>query len=127
MASGYAFSALAGTANVAQLTAYASLTYGSTITWAVGSAPAANAVVTLTGTTAGLNLTGLVVGGSYVLRIKQDSTGGRLMTLGTGCTWIVANGGHGAIALTTTGGATDLLSFTYDGTNCMAALLPNLN
>lgn len=108
---------------------YATLTDGTPITWATGGIRLPNATVTLnhaTGTRA-LNMTGLVSGASGVLVIKQDSTGGALMTLGTGCTWKVSGGGAGTITLTSAANAIDVLAFSYDGTNCYANLQPNFN
>ncbi len=101
-------------------------------TFAAASAPRAGAVVTVTnGTSTTFSPTGLVKWGSYVVRILQDATGGGVtFTLGTGGTcsaWKVSGGGSGAITLTATANAMDLLSFTYDGTNCLATLGANLN
>ncbi len=105
---------------------YDAQTDGATITWAIGSVLNANASVTLGGNRT-LNITGPVIGGSYVLKITQDGTGSRTLALGTGCTWKVVNGGAGAITPTTTAGAIDLLIFTYDGTNCFATLSKGYN
>src|SRR5262249_2313799 len=77
----------------------ATLTDAATITWAIGSFTLANATVTLGGNRT-LNITNPISGGTYILRILQDGTGGRTLALGTGCTWKVANGGAGAITLT---------------------------
>ena len=105
---------------------FATLTDGATITWAIGSVPYANATVTIAGNRT-LNLTGLVNGGQYVLRLVQDATGSRGLTLGTGCTWKVSGGGAGAITPSTTANAIDVLAFTYDGTNCYANFNKNFN
>jgi hypothetical protein len=107
---------------------FSSLTDSSSVTWAIASAQVANANLTLAhGTsTRSLNLTGLVNGGSYVVILKQDSTGGAAATLGTGCTWY--EGGSAGftnittLALTTTASAINVLAFTYDGTNCYSNL-----
>ena len=103
-----------------------------TITWAIASvlnAQATSTFTTHTGT-ATLDVTGPVIGGNYVWKLIQDSTGGITATLGTGCTWLVANGGtpSGAhvITLTNAASAIDVLTFTYDGTNCLANMLYNL-
>jgi hypothetical protein len=114
---------------VAVSSAYPAVTDGVPISWNLGSAAVTNGIVTLAHTTATrpLNLTNLVNGGFYTLLIKQDSTGGALMTLGTGCTWKVFNGGAGAIVLTASANATDLMTFTYDGTNCWTSVLNNGN
>lgn len=106
--------------------AFATQTDGATITWAIASAIVANAVVTLGGNRT-LNITNPVNGGMYVLRVVQDGTGSRGLTLGTGCTWKVISGGAGAITPTTTAAAIDILAFTYDGTNCYATFGKNYN
>lgn len=74
-----------------------------------------------------LNLTGLVNGGIYTLWIKQDSTGGEGLTLGTGCTWKVAGGGSGAITPSVGANAVDVLYFTYDGSSCLLNFIKNFN
>jgi hypothetical protein len=109
--------------------AFATLTDASTVTWAIASRLVANANLTFTthGGSRTLNLTGLVNGGSYVLWIKQDGTGGEGLTLGTGCTWKVSNGGGGAIHPSTGANVTDVLAFTYDGTNCYLNFNLNFN
>jgi hypothetical protein len=53
-------------------------------------------------------------GGRYVLILKQDSTGSRLVTWPAAVLW--PNGG-GAPTLSTTGSKSDLFTFFYDGTN----------
>jgi hypothetical protein len=107
---------------------FATVTDGSPATWAIGSATVANATLTLVHATStrAINLTGLVNGGSYVLILKQDSTGGAAATLGSGCTWY-EGGSAGFTALTTlaltaTASAINILAFTYDGTNCYSNL-----
>ncbi len=109
--------------------AFGALTDGATVTWAIGSSPLANAALTFTthGGSRTLNITNPVNGGSYVLWIKQDSTGGEGLTLGTGCAWKVSGGGSGAITPSTTASAIDVLAFTYDGTNCYANFNKNFN
>lgn len=101
---------------------FAAQTDAATVTWAVGSLICANASLTFTahGGSRTLNLTGLVNGGSYVLSLKQDATGGEGLTLGTGCTWKVSGAGAGAITPSSGANAIDILAFTYDGTNCYA-------
>jgi hypothetical protein len=105
---------------------FVGLTDGATITWAIASNQFANAAVTIAGNRT-LALTGLVNGGSYVLRVTQDGTGSRTLTLGTGCTWKVGNGGAGAVTLSTAAGANDFIAFTYDGTVCWTTLTKNFN
>lgn len=107
--------------------AFAAQTDAATVTWAVGNVLLANASLTFTvhsGSRA-LNVTGLVNGGSYVLKLIQDATGGEGLTLGTGCTWKVISGGAGAITLTASANAIDVLAFTFDGTNCYATIGKN--
>ncbi|MCU1251545.1 MAG: Collagen triple helix repeat-containing protein [Edaphobacter sp.] len=107
---------------------FSSLTDSASVTWAIGSAIVANSTLTLVHTTGtrALNLTGLVNGGSYVVVLKQDSTGGAAATLGTGCTWF--QGGSAGftasttLALTTTASTVNILAFIYDGSNCYANL-----
>ena len=109
---------------------YATLTDGAPITWAIpAGVQLPNATVTLVHTlsTRALNITGLVSGASGVLIIKQDSTGGAALTLGTGCTWKIVGGGAGAIVLTGTANSIDILAWSYDGTNCYGVLDANFN
>jgi len=108
-------------------TSYSTLTDAATVTWAIGTVVIANANLTFTthGGSRTLNLTGLVNGGIYTLWLKQDSTGGEGLTLGTGCTWKVSAGGGGAITPSTGANAVDLLTWSYDGTNCWAVLTKN--
>lgn len=109
---------------------FTALTDGATVTWAVANALNANATLLFTtnGGSRTLNLTGLVNGGNYVLRATQDGSGtGEGLTLGTGCTWKVINGGAGAITPSTAANAMDVLAFGYDGTNCLATFGKNYN
>jgi hypothetical protein len=109
--------------------AYGKVTDASPIAWDLVSGAATNGVVTLDHTTAtrALNISNPANGGFYTLVIKQDGTGGALMTLGTGCTWKVINGGAGAIVLSAAANAIDILTFSYDATNCYASLQSNFN
>lgn len=108
---------------------YGAVVDASPIVWALASAAVANGIVTLDHATAtrALNLTNPTNGGFYTLVVKQDATGGALMTLGVGCTWKVVNGGAGLIVLTAAANSIDILSFTYDGTNCYANVQVNFN
>jgi hypothetical protein len=115
----------AGTVNISG-SSFAALSDGTTITWALGTNQFANTYVTINGNRT-LNITGGVNGGNYALKVFQGSGGSHTLTLGTGCAWKVANGGGGAINLTATAGAADMLVFIFDGTNCNANLIPNLN
>lgn len=94
--------------------AFETLTDGATITWAFGGDRVRNAVVTLGGNRT-LSITGAVSGSTGVLIVKQDGTGSRTLTL-PGSSKVVG-GGAGAVTLTTTASAVDILSFYYDGTN----------
>jgi collagen type VII alpha len=117
-----------GTMATQNVPTFSTLTDGSTVTWAITSSALANSTLTLVHTTAtrSINLTGLVNGGSYLIVLKQDTTGGAAATLGTGCTWY-QGGSSGftastTLALTTTASAINILAFVYDGTNCYANL-----
>ena len=91
---------------------FQTLTFGSAITW--DQTKGATAAVTLTGNAA-LTITNAVSGMYGLVRVTQDATGSRALTLPGGSR--VINGGGGVVALTTTAGATDVLSYFYDGTN----------
>jgi hypothetical protein len=91
---------------------FQTITFGSTITW--DQTKGATAAVTLTANTT-LSITNAVAGMYGLIRVTQDATGSRTFTLPAGSK--VINGGGGAVALTTTAGATDVLSYFYDGTN----------
>jgi hypothetical protein len=104
-------------------------TDGSTVTWAMASVLYAQASLTFTAHSGSrtLAITNPVVGGFYTIKLVQDGTGGEGLILGSGCTWKVSGGGGGAVTLSTGANATDILSFTYDGTNCYANLSKNFN
>jgi hypothetical protein len=91
---------------------FQTLTFGSTTTW--DQTKGATAAVTLTAN-ATLSITNAVAGMYGLIRITQDGTGSRTLALPAGSK--VINGGGGAVALTTTAGATDVLSYFYDGTS----------
>lgn len=94
---------------------FVTLTDGATITWAFTSPQlVGNATVTLGGNRA-LSITGASSGTNGVLKIVQDGTGSRTLTLPAGSK--VINGGGGSVNLSTSAGAIDILSFIYDGTN----------
>lgn len=105
------------------------LTDGATVTWAINSTYEANAQLTFTthGGSRTLNITSPLANGQYLLRLIQDGTGGENLILGTGCTWKVSGGGAGAITLSTTAGAIDILAWFYDGTSCYANLNKNFS
>ncbi len=85
----------------------------NTINWDV-SGTSTNYEATLTGNTT-LNLTNVRNGDYGTLIVKQDGVGSHTLTFGSGSNRVV-NGGAGIPKLTTTAGATDILSFTYNGT-----------
>lgn len=103
--------------------AFAPLTDAATIAWDAGSAQNSNRTLLFTVHTGNrtINLTNLINGGNYVLRMIQDGTGGVGLLLGTGCTWKVG-GPTPATTVTLATGANNenVLAFTYDGTNCIA-------
>jgi hypothetical protein len=101
---------------------YATLTDGSTVTWATAGAWISNAVLTMVHTTGSrtINLTGLASGCTGTLIVKQDGTGGATLVLGTNTgayTNKVIAAGVGAITITATANAVDILAWTYDGTS----------
>lgn len=94
-------------------TTLSTLTYGATTTWNYATQGTA-AKVTLTGNTT-LSITNLPASVVYLsLTVIQDATGSRTITLPAGTK--VISGGAGAVTLTTTGGASDKLTFEWDGT-----------
>lgn len=62
------------------------------------------------------NPTNLQAGQRYQVEVTQDVTGARTLAYGTAYKF------SGASTLTTTAGAIDLLSFTYDGTSLLGTL-----
>ena len=88
------------------------LTDAATITW--GWDLGFNAAVTLTADRT-LSITGVTDGDYGTIKMIQDGGGGHSITLPGNSK--VANGGGGSITLTATGGAIDILSFVYDGTD----------
>jgi len=90
----------------------------SPFTWNV-SGDSTNYEVTLTAATTTVNLTNVRNGEYGTLIVNQDGVGGRAITLGMVngalATHRVANGGGSSIVLTSNSGATDILTFTYNG------------
>jgi len=77
-----------------------------------------NASVTLGGNRT-LSFSSTPAAGSYgTLVITQDATGGRNITLPSTANKILGSTSTTTIALSTAGGAKDILNFYYDGTNC---------
>ena len=104
--------------------AFGSLTDAATVTWApVGGQTAANLTFTTHGGSRTLVLQNLKSGASYTMTFKQDSTGGEGLTLTAGnCSggnFLVGNGGGGAVTLSSSAAAVDVLAFTFNGTNCI--------
>jgi len=102
--------------------AFQTLTYALTTSWDMDVS--INAIVTLTGDTT-LDITNVNSGQVGLIKIIQDVTGTRLLTLPANS--IVINGGAGAITLSTDPNAIDVLSFIYDGTDFMWTYGPNYN
>jgi hypothetical protein len=89
----------------------ASLSDGANISWNLDNAQ--TAAVTLGGNRTLDNPTNMQAGATYILRVEQDSSGSRTLAYGNAYKWP----GGTAPVLTTTGGATDILSFYSDGTS----------
>lgn len=79
-----------------------------------------NAQVTLGGNRTLGTPSGVVNGDYGTLKIIQDATGGRTLTLPAN--FKVVNAGAGAITLTATANAVDILTWTYDGTDFFVSL-----
>ena len=92
----------------------------SPITWTV-SGGSSNYQATLTATTTTINLTNVRNGDYGTIILTQGSGGSKSITLGTvngsAATHKIINGNNGVITLSTTAGAIDIVSFTYNGTN----------
>lgn len=95
-----------------------SLTDGASIAWDLDSNQVAD--VTLAGNRTLANPTNMVNGGTYILRVIQDATGGRTLAYGGGYKWA----GGAAPILSTAPNAVDLLTFYSDGTSMYG--VPNL-
>jgi len=87
------------------------LTDGATISWDVSNGR--NATVTLGGNRTLGTPTNVTAGEYYTLKVVQDATGSRTLTLPAG--WKVANAGAGAVTLSTAASAIDILTIYYDG------------
>jgi hypothetical protein len=101
------------------------LTDGATVTWDY-STDGTEAKVTLAGNRT-LSITNLPSGKVVYLTLEviQDATGSRTLTLPASTK--VIDGGAGAVTLTTTGSATDIITFRWNGTTLFANLGPNYN
>lgn len=96
-------------------TTWTALSDAATIVWAVDATKnEQKATVTLAGNRT-LSITGLSNGMSGILRVTQDGTGGRTLSLPAGSK-VVFNG-VGAVTLSAVPGAVDILAWEYDGTN----------
>jgi hypothetical protein len=109
---------------------YATLTDGATVTWNCNSVWVNNATLTMVHTTGSrtINLTNLVNGATGTLIVKQDSTGGAALVLGTNSgayTNKVINAGGGAVTITSAASAVDILAWTYDGSVAYWTYGPN--
>lgn len=106
---------LAGEVGSSSATTWDTLTDGATITWtADASRTSQQAKVTLAGNRT-LAISGAADGMTFRLRVTQDGTGGRTLTLPAGSK--VAGGGAGVVTLSAAAGKVDLLEGYFDGTN----------
>lgn len=94
--------------------AFVTLTDGPTVTLDVTGIKVSNATVTLGGART-LAITGAASGSQGVIKVVQDGTGGR--TLSLPATSKVVNSGSGAWTPTAAAGSTDILAWIYDGAN----------
>lgn len=95
--------------------AFTALTDGATVTLTCDATKVSqNATVTLGGNRT-LAISGAAAGMTGILKVVQDGTGSRTLTLPAGSK--VFSGGSGAVTLTTTASAIDILTWIYDGTN----------
>ena len=105
--------------------AFVTLTDAATVTWSV-SGLVNNAIITLGGNRT-LAFSGLTNGMTGTIIVKQDATGGRTLALPSVCANKVISGGSGTLVLSTAASAIDMLTFTYDGTNCYWTYGKNFN
>jgi hypothetical protein len=95
------------------------LAFGATVNWNLDAQQAA--VIFPTGNFTLANPTNMRAGGTYSLRIKQDATGGRIITIGSA---YKTPGGVG-IVLSTAANAEDLMTCYTDGTNMYCQIQRN--
>jgi len=100
------------------------LTDEATINWDISAAY--NAKVTLAASRT-LSVNNLVRGDYGTLEVIQGGTGSYTLTLPTSPVSKVANGGAGAVILSTAVGAVDILVFYYNGTNLLWTITTNYN
>lgn len=90
---------------------------GTTLNWDVSGVSTNNQVILTANTT--LSLINVRNGEYGTLIVTQDAIGGRTLTLGnvngSAGTHRVANGGGGSVILTSNASATDIITFTYNG------------
>lgn len=105
--------------------ALSTLTDGATVTWDYAT-QGNEATVTLAGNRA-LSITNLPAGKVVYLTLEviQDATGSRTLTLPAATK--VISGGVGAVSLTASGSATDIISFRWNGTTLFATIGKNYN
>lgn len=101
--------------------AFEPVTWTSPLAWNAGTTP--RGTLAVTGDIAGVDLTGTVDGGIYVLRIRQDATGGRTIAWPAG--WLWPDSGE-VPALSPGADAVDILTLLRVDTAICAALLPDL-
>ena len=87
------------------------LSDGASISWNVNTHQVAS--VTLGGNRTLANPTNMKDGGTYILTVKQDGTGGRTLAYGSAYKWP----GGSAPTLSSGANAIDILTFISDGTN----------
>lgn len=92
------------------------LTWSSTVAWSCNFLQ--TAILTLGGTSTTLTPGSFVAGGTYVLILKQDSTGSRSVTWGTGFKWVSGS----APTISTAANAVDILTFVSDGTSMFGVI-----
>jgi len=89
----------------------ATMPYASPLVWDLDTQQVA--IVTLAGNTSLSNPTNMKAGSTYILIIKQDSTGGRTLSFGTSYKWAFG----AAPELSTTSLAVCAIAFVSDGAN----------
>jgi len=94
----------------------ATLVDGANIAWNLNTAQAAR--VTLAGNRTLANPTNMVDGGTYILEVRQDATGGRTLAFGSAYDW----GADGAPTLSTGANVRDVLTFVSDGTKMQGSI-----
>ena len=92
------------------------LTDAASIAWNLDTQQAAS--VTLAGNRTLANPTNMRDGGTYLLRVTQDGTGGRTLAFGSAYKWP----GGSAPTLSTAPGAVDLITFASDGVSMLGSI-----